>query len=353
MAPHVEPSTEPTAAPDACVPDAKPRPCVACGYDLRGLGEEPRCPECGLVNVPQGYREQVWQLIDSHWWAFSNVLNPFARRPAGWWWALDRPGDVRRSFVFAAVCVLVMAVLVLGGALLDDAVRARHTSELLYHHPDDDPLAAPRVAGHYEDTYGAIGGESASNEVWSDNGDLKQLGRRARRWWQTRWDVVLAWPSARILEYAAWAAVYAFWVWAGPALAGIWTQIRKGLPDFARAPRTIIAASNYETHRLVYLGLLALAGWLLDAVLRVTLLKHSPQVYLLPLVVVILSLAALPWLGWIGPLRSDYTRQLIRSRLHALRVFLMYVVFLPGLMTAMTLLPFYHGHYFWKYWSGG
>ncbi len=35
------------------------RPCLACGYDLSGHGEEPRCPECGLLNIPEGYRRQV------------------------------------------------------------------------------------------------------------------------------------------------------------------------------------------------------------------------------------------------------------------------------------------------------
>ena len=29
----------------------EPRPCSACGYDLRGIGEGSRCPECGLANA--------------------------------------------------------------------------------------------------------------------------------------------------------------------------------------------------------------------------------------------------------------------------------------------------------------
>jgi hypothetical protein len=36
------------------VESCKDRKCLACGYDLQGLGDEPRCPECGLLNIPEG-----------------------------------------------------------------------------------------------------------------------------------------------------------------------------------------------------------------------------------------------------------------------------------------------------------
>jgi len=60
------------------------RPCLACGYDLFGLGDEPRCPECGLLNIPQGYRRQVWELVDSGKWFFSGPFAFFRKRPPGW-----------------------------------------------------------------------------------------------------------------------------------------------------------------------------------------------------------------------------------------------------------------------------
>jgi hypothetical protein len=45
--------------------------------------------------------------------------------------------------------------------------------------------------------------------------------------------------------------------------------------------------------------------------------------------------------SWISPLRSDFTRQLIRSRVHAVRMYLMYVVIFPiplsGLLLALIL----------------
>ena len=37
-------------------------------------------------------------------------------------------------------------------------------------------------------------------------------------------------------------------------------------------------------------------------------------------------------LGWVGPLRSDYTHQLVRSRFHAFRIVVMYAILLPVLM---------------------
>ena len=43
-------------------------------------------------------------------------------------------------------------------------------------------------------------------------------------------------------------------------------------------------------------------------------------------------IALLGVLNWVGPLRSDYTRQLIRSRFHAGRILLMYGVVFPFLI---------------------
>ncbi|MCH7596214.1 MAG: hypothetical protein IID35_06600, partial [Planctomycetes bacterium] len=112
-------------------PEADPgsaRHCVACDYNLFGLGDEPRCPECGLMNITDGFRREVWALVDSGKWFFSGFLSPFKKRPPGWWWALDRPGDVRRSFRFAVGHALISAVLVFGFALAADSVLVETTT---------------------------------------------------------------------------------------------------------------------------------------------------------------------------------------------------------------------------------
>ena len=125
------------------VGDEASRVCVACGYSLYGLGEEPRCPECGLVNIPEAYRKQVWELIDSRRWFFSTMFNPFAKRLPGWWWALDRPGDVRRSFKFAAVHILASVLLIFAFAAIADSFVIKTTT--VYSVPDPNNPAAPWI----------------------------------------------------------------------------------------------------------------------------------------------------------------------------------------------------------------
>jgi hypothetical protein len=139
---------------------------------------------------------------------------------------------------------------------------------------------------------------------------------------------------------------WAFWVWAAPTFIGIWTQIRKGLPRFARAPRTIIAAGNYESHRLLYVAVLIVLWMVLHTLLRTAV----PGVYLpfnaaglmsfLPYFctgVGLLCVAGIAAGGWIGPLRSDYTKQLIRSRWHAARVLIMYALVFPWIMAILCM----------------
>ena len=102
-----------TIQPAALTFDEEDRKCIACGYSLRGLGDERRCPECGLLNVPEGLRRQVQQLVDLKPWFFSSFLAPFEKRLPGWWWSLDRNDHLRRSFKFAGIHILVALLLVI------------------------------------------------------------------------------------------------------------------------------------------------------------------------------------------------------------------------------------------------
>lgn len=128
--------------------------------------------------------------------------------------------------------------------------------------------------------------------------------------------------------------------WLVPAGVGLSTQIRKSLPSFAHPPRTIWAAALLESHRLVYTGaatcLLLMAdgairwkGWTAPSWWRDSFWE-----------VVVLTAATISALGWIGPLRSDYTHQLIQSRRHGLRILIMYCWALP-LMICGTIWWFY------------
>ncbi len=101
-----------------------------------------------------------------------------------------------------------------------------------------------------------------------------------------------------------------------------------------------MAASCYESHRLVYLALFAGLLMGIDAGLRVAIAPNTPAWYeytvlSTPLMVFFgLSFGAL---GWVGPLRSDYTHQLVRSRLHAVRIIAMYAVLFPPLLMATVV----------------
>jgi hypothetical protein len=144
-------------------------------------------------------------------------------------------------------------------------------------------------------------------------------------------------PSLKSLLTSGVIFTWVFLSWAGPAMVGLWTQIRKGLPEFARAPRTIMAAGNHEAHRLVYVGA-AVALWMgIETAVRLLVvpgvLRTGPpaSVFMLFLLNVALAggVAGFAAASWVGPLRSDYTRQLVQSRLHAARILLMYAFLLP------------------------
>lgn len=332
MVDPIDDALEAPAAPES----GTPRQCVACGYLLFGLGNEPRCPECGLVNIPEGFRRQVWELVDSGKWFFSGFFSPFRRRLPGWWWALDRPGDVRRSARFAAVRVAACGMILFAAISADECVRLRMTSAVCV--PMGDPGVFLVKGGELE--YGFLGRHRSQHDLPdrpADPGECsgwpswQMISGRGVRW---------VWSGEGIRPaFYIWVWIVA--TWAGPAAVGIWTQIRKGLPSFARAPSTILAASMYESHRLIYLalGILFWAG--LEVTFRARIFDGTMSQFAggLTIALMHLSLFLLITLfgaaGWVGPVRSDYTRQLIRSRFHAGRIIVMYAVFLPGLLTLL------------------
>jgi hypothetical protein len=319
--------------------EAEPaRRCLACGYNLFGLGDEPRCPECGLLNIPDGYRRQVWELVDSGRWFFSSFLGFARKRPPGWWWALDRPGDVRRSFKFAGRFVLLACVMIFAAGAVADAVRVEMRWTWSYY-----SLRVPNAPSQStildceQVIVSGLGSIPRRNQLHQSErkgrlpGRVQPIPRSSTR--------VLFEPSLAFISESSAICAIVLCMWAGPALVGLWTQIRKGLPAFARAPRTIIAAANYESHRLVYLTLCVGLWMAADAVFRVVVLVNNPTALMVVLVLwpaLLVVATVMGACGWIGPLRSDYTRQLIRSRKHAVRLVLMYAVALPWVLGGTT-----------------
>ena len=315
----------PTAALPADVEDRK---CVACGYNLRGLGDEPRCPECGLLNVPEGLRKQVQQLVDSTPWFFSSFLAPFEKRLPGWWWSLDRQDDVRRSFKFAGIHVLVALVLVIPVGIIADSILVESTTQHFRTDPQD-PTVKESIG-----KFVILTGMADSWHGFEDTVNWNSYASSAT----TTSTQVLFQPSIAALRMGLSYALWVVLVWAVPALIGICTQIRRGLPEFAKAPRTITAAANYEAHRLTYLAIIVAMAMAVDTALRVALapsLTWPPTAQygtcVMALICIILLIAMI---GWVGPLRSDYTRQLVRSWFHGLRIILMYAFFFPLVISA-------------------
>ena len=129
--------------------------------------------------------------------------------------------------------------------------------------------------------------------------------------------------------------VLALGVWAGPALIGIWTQIRRGLPEYAHAPRTIVAAANLEAHRLTFLAIAIGLVFSSDTLMRVAMNEATYGIFVswIGIAPLLFGMA-----GWIGPLRSDHTLQLIRSRWHLVRIIAMYAVLFPIIAFSMYLM---------------
>ncbi|MHC5108495.1 MAG: hypothetical protein ACYTHJ_01295 [Planctomycetota bacterium] len=303
------------------------RRCVACHYTLDGLGDEPRCPECGLLNIPDEYRKAVWKHVDKHSILLSPVLNPVAKRLPGWWWALDREKDLSLAMRRSCLHVGITALLLLATFVAADAFRERITTTITW----NDPELGRQRAVYGSETYGLVGdmrefdsrSRSLEDLVGKPRTEFRKIGLRMQYAATTEVIMPKAIPSL-------WGVMVGLLVatWLTPATVGIWTQIRKGLPAYARPTRTVIAASLLESHRLVYGACLFPLFLAIDGILRLDGVSQPSYAYARGATMVLIGLPiVLASLGWIGPLRSDYTRQLIRSRKHAVRIILMYVVF--------------------------
>jgi len=312
------------------------RACVACGYSLFGLGDEPRCPECGLRNIPDEFRRQVWELVDSGKWFFSGPFELFRKRLPGWWWALDRAGDLRRALRVAVRNAAIAAAIVFAGAAAASAIAVESTTTYRFRELD-----APTGRIVYETSLVMRGGLIRSDDSIRDAewGDVSRNHVYVGATSTSRF--VLCRPSWQSVPVALAVLFWLVLTWAGPLFVGLVTQIRKGLPKFARPPHTIIAAGAYESHRLICaaassaLGL-GLAGVLfaLNARARSGFMAiGSIPVDVLMLFGVGGGVVLYVALGWVAPLRSDWTKQLIQSRGHVARIVVMYALLLPLLAT--------------------
>jgi len=317
------------------------RYCLGCGYNLTGLGEEPRCPECGLLNIPQGYREEVWRLVDSGKWFFSSFFGPFKKRVPGWWWALDRPGDVRRSWKAVAINVLLAAAILSAACLTADLFKLQIT----FHRSLYDPNSPERKQVDVPDSMWLMGptGEHFEPQTQREDKAVVEIAEAWRKGWRmnfTETRRIVVHPRADVLLYfGPHILLLIMLIWAYPATVGLFTQIRKGLPPFAMARRTIVSAANYESHQMIYMAILAgilIAG--LGAA-RLNGCFDGPWVReQLSMTALYGCIGLFGMARWIGPVRSDYTRQLIQSQFHAARIVVLYALILPWATTLAAVL---------------
>lgn len=326
------------------------RTCLACGYNLYGLGDEPRCPECGLHNIPSAYRQQVWDLVDSGQWFFSGFFNPFKKRPPGWWWALDREGDLKRSYHVAARNIVLAIAIVLVSFAVADSIQLEvtlHLSSFERGRAGDTPLEEDL----WRWTHGLGGYYREVDKVRLRKGFYGRTRTVTER--QTTRTVFEL--STDNTLYAAIACSWLVLTWAFPALIGLWTQIRKGLPDFARPPHSIRAAANYETHRLLFVSALIAVCLAMDVLMRVCQFSRNDPMSYFGCFFLGSTLVAIvgATVGWVGAIRSDYTQQLVRSKAHGIRIVVMYAALLPAafLFALLGLVVTSKGAWgMWYYW---
>ncbi|MFH0980183.1 MAG: hypothetical protein V2A79_01420 [Planctomycetota bacterium] len=329
--------------------DNAPR-CLYCGYNLTGLAEGARCPECGMVSVPEAFRREIWDTVDSRRRLWTLMARPIAKHPPGWWWSLDRPGDVRRSIVALIRNLFISFLVVLCALSAADSVVVQKT-RVFEHYDQADPqretlwwdrdVISYRMFNRYHRGEVTSGGSRPS---WSGEQRVRMPALRSTISYRLLWE----WSTIAPV-YGAALFAWLFLVWASVAQVGLCTQIRKGLPSFAKPPRTIIAAANFQSCKLVFLAVLVALGCVTEVVARGVwhaqlsggfdsglgrLLPLSPlglRGYDLALEGLVVGLLVAAGTIWVGALRSDFTRQLIRSRMHATRLILMYAMALPAL----------------------
>jgi hypothetical protein len=248
----------------------------------------------------------------------TRFFTPFRQRLPGWWWSLDRPGDVARSARSALLCGLLgLTTVWLAAALIDSVVVVERSTHLVLLPGSSTPteigdeIYSIGFMGYPRDAHIDI------DFVMARQGARFQTVRRSVQWQ----------PGGLVYKIGIVLSMWLISGWACPACLGIMSQIRRGLPKHARAPSTIVAAANYESHRMIHAGILILLGCVVAVILRL-LDIGQPNLALRLCAGVVVAVTAF---GWVGPLRSDYTHQLIRSSWHSSRIILMYAVLFPYL----------------------
>jgi hypothetical protein len=207
---------------------------------LQGLAEEPRCPECGLLNIPEGYRRQVQELVDSGKWFFSSFFGVLRKRPPGWWWSLDRPGDIKRAIKCASLYLTFSFLMIFLASIAGNSVQTEWINEWVDNSRKVD--SGPPIEVFQ------LEGQACSMGVFNSFEEMRTI-RRTESMPQGSYPTLTFSTTATLrppdvitaLTIALPLSMAVFSLWFLPASAGILSQIRKGLPAYARPRRTIFS----------------------------------------------------------------------------------------------------------------
>ncbi len=285
-----------------------------------------------MQSVPPAMRREVWELVDTPRRLWTEMFSLWGKHPPGWWWALDRPGDRRRCLRRLAINLVVAFLIATAAVVAADSVVIRSVQVVNWYDRTDTACAIPLGETGYVEYWGLFGGNRYGRleDVNAYCGALNEAAANQYQLVTRRPRQSVIWQLSLSSVFTASLVVgWMFCLWAAVSFIGLWTQIRKGLPSFARAPRTIIAASCLESCKLVYLGVIIALAAAAETVLRLGLFTTAAGVYSDLWFALCLLVVALGIAGWIGPLRSDFTRRLVRSRVHLVRILIMYALVMP------------------------
>jgi hypothetical protein len=295
--------------------------CVYCGYDLTGSTDTLACPECGRISTVDAVRGETHALFDQPVRLYREALRFWSKHPPGWFWSLDRDGDVRRSRILLAINVMLVFAIVTGGWLV--ACSCVVTVTGTERHLDPAGIEPPLLTRETTRRYGALGTTLLNHNYFPEHDrDLTVLTYDYAEKHEVAWALPQDGKGLWGLGIATWLVVNWFLV----GQLGFLTQNLFPCHATQRPDRTVAAAVNAESCRLPAQAMVLALLLAVDAAVRVLLPAGHFREHRMIVAILIPLGIALVWSHWICPLRSDSLGMLVPTRRRAVWVFGVYLV---------------------------
>jgi hypothetical protein len=319
------------AAAEAIRRGIAPDACFFCGYVLTGLAEGHVCPECGKRSIPEDVRRETQGIFDNIWKLYAVNLRCFRRYPYGWWWSLDRPGDGPRGRKLLLLNLCLTLFLLGFGIAISGMIQKRTVLIQEYVDPGDPSAPAIQYSRHIL-RYGLLMTQRYDEkQVWSSDDPIPSGYKFRASETHTRvlnTDIIA--PVA-----AAVALLFPIFVYALLQYAGFCSQLTRSLSRIGRARFSVVNAAHAASCKLPYMALLTWPWLVLEVIFRFSAKSMSQYLwYERYTQLAMLAMIGLFVVPWIGLIRSDPTRTLVLGQRHAVRVFVMYALGFPALLTA-------------------